>query len=46
MAYFLDNNNPDIIVAFEEESIKFPGEHDRVVWSKVEDRFIYGEERE
>lgn len=29
MAYFLDNSNPDIIVVFEQESIRFPGEFDR-----------------
>ena len=46
MAYFLDNSNPDIIVVFEQESIRFPGEFDRVVWSKTEDRFIYGDENE
>jgi len=46
MAYFLDNNNPDIIVVFNVESSKFPGEFDRVVWSKKENRFIYGDERE
>ena len=46
MAYFLDNNNPDIIVVFEQESVRLPGRFDRVVWSKTEGRFIYGEEWE
>ena len=46
MAYFLDNNNPDIIVIVNRQSSKIPERFDRVVWSKTEKKFIYGDTEE
>lgn len=46
MAYFLDDNNPDIIVIVNRQSSKIPERFDRVVWSKTEKKFIYGDTEE
>ena len=46
MAYFLDNNNPDIIVVLERKSKINSDISLRVVWSKVENKFIYGTEED
>lgn len=48
MAYFLDDNNPDIIVVLNRECKRpdFEGRTDRIVWSKKEKRYIYGEREE
>ena len=43
MAYFLDDNNSDIVVAVSRQSKKIPEKFDRVVWSKKENCFIYGD---
>ena len=42
MAYFLDDNNPDIIVVLNRQSDTDPDDIDRIVWSKTENKFIYG----
>ena len=46
MAYFLDDNNLDIIVIVNRQSSKIPERFDRVVWSKTEKKFIYGDTEE
>ena len=46
MAYFFYDDNPDIVVALKRESKRIPYQYDRVVWSKKEKRFIYGDPEE
>lgn len=46
MDYFFYDDNPDIVVALKRESKRIPYRYDRVIWSKKEKRFIYGDPEE
>lgn len=46
MDYFFYDDNPDIVVALKRESKRIPYLYDRIVWSKKEKRFIYGDPEE
>ncbi|MBQ8246370.1 MAG: hypothetical protein IJZ42_04490 [Lachnospiraceae bacterium] len=44
--YFLDDDYPEIVVVLKRESKRIPGQYDRIVWHKTEQRFIYGDPEE